>query len=101
MAIARERWWKTFARTSEADVRTKTSLDVNELIREALALERGDLEKHRILVQVEPNKQLPEVQGNRVQLQQVLLNLITNAIHAMAAKDEPRVLCREIRGVRR
>ena len=75
------------------DVRTRTSLDVNELIQEALALERGDLEKHRILVQVEPNKQLPEVRGNRVQLQQVLLNLITNAIDAMAAKDEPRVLC--------
>ena len=75
------------------DVRTRTSLDVNELIREALALERGDLEKHRILVQAEPNKQLPEVRGNRVQLQQVLLNLITNAIDAMAAKDEPRVLC--------
>jgi len=75
------------------DVRTRTSLDVNELIREALALERTDLEKHRILVQVEPNKHLPEVRGNRVQLQQVLLNLITNAIDAMAVKDEPRVLC--------
>jgi len=74
------------------DEQTKTSLDVNELIRTALALERGDLQKHRILVQVEPNKQLPEVLGNQVQLQQVLLNLITNAIEAMAAQDEPRVL---------
>src|SRR5215210_6380992 len=52
----------------------------------------GDLQKHRILVQAEPNKQLPEVRGNRVQLQQVLLNLIMNAIDAMAAKDEPRIL---------
>jgi signal transduction histidine kinase len=76
-----------------SDVRTRISLDVNELIREALALERTDLEKHGILVQAEPNKPLPEVRGNRVQLQQVLLNLITNAIYAMAAKDEPRVLC--------
>jgi len=75
------------------DVRTRTLLDVNELIRDALALERSDLERHRILVQAEPNKQLPEVLGNQVQLQQVLLNLITNAISAMAAKDEPRVLC--------
>jgi signal transduction histidine kinase len=74
------------------DLRTRTSLDINELIREALALERSDLEKHRILVQVEPNGPLPEVRGNRVQLQQVLLNLITNAIDAMAARDEPRVL---------
>jgi signal transduction histidine kinase len=75
------------------DVRTKTSLDVNELIREALALERNDLEKHRILVQAEPTEHLPEVRANRVQLQQVLLNLITNAIDAMAVSDEPRVLC--------
>ena len=76
-----------------SDVRTRTSLDVNELIREALALERADLERHRIQIQAEPNKRLPEVRGNRVQLQQVLLNLITNAIHAMASKEEPRVLC--------
>ena len=74
------------------DERTRTSLDVNELIQEALALKRGDLLKYRIVVQAEPNRYLPEVQGNRVQLQQVLLNLITNAIDAMAAKDEPRVL---------
>src|SRR5204862_2965220 len=74
------------------DVGTRTSLDINELIREALALEHGDLQKHRVLVEAEPNKQLPEVRGDRVQLQQVLINLITNAIDAMAAKDEPRVL---------
>jgi len=74
------------------DVRTRAPLDVNEIIREALVLERGDLEKHRILVHVEPNERLPEVRGNRVQLQQVLLNLITNAIDAMAVKDDPRVL---------
>ena len=74
------------------DVRTRTSLDANELIQDALALEQGDLQKHRILVQAEPSTQLPEVRGDRVQLQQVLLNLITNAIHAMAAEDQPRVL---------
>jgi signal transduction histidine kinase len=75
------------------DVPNRTPLDVNDLIREAVALVRGDLQKHRILVQAEPNEPLPKVRGNRIQLQQVLLNLITNAIDSMAAKDEPRVLC--------
>ena len=77
----------------KTDGQTRTSLDVNELIDEALSLERGDLQKHRILVQAETASQLPEVRGNRIQLQQVLVNLITNAIDSMAAKDEPRVLC--------
>jgi signal transduction histidine kinase len=54
---------------------------------------RADLEKHRILVEANPNEQLPRVVGDRIQLQQVLLNLITNAIDSMAAKDEPRLLC--------
>ena len=35
------------------------------------------------MVEAEPNNALPEVKGNRVQLQQVLLNLIMNAIHAL------------------
>ena len=72
--------------------RARTQLDINELLEEALALERGDLQRHRIFVQAEPARQLPKVQGNRVQLQQVLLNLITNAIDAMAVGDEPRIL---------
>ncbi|MFL5602055.1 MAG: MASE4 domain-containing protein, partial [Gemmatimonadaceae bacterium] len=77
----------------KTDDRTRTSLDVNELIEEALTLERGDLQKHRILVQAETAARLPEVRGNRSQLQQVLINLITNAIDSMAAKEDPRMLC--------
>jgi signal transduction histidine kinase len=75
------------------DDRARSSFDVNELIQEALSIERSDLQKHRILVQAEVAGQLPEVRGNRVQLQQVLINLITNAIDSMASEDQPRVLC--------
>jgi signal transduction histidine kinase len=75
-----------------ADVRTRALLDLNELIREAIALERHDLQKHRIEVGVQASAPLPEVRGNRVQLQQVLVNLISNAIDAMAVTHEERVL---------
>jgi C4-dicarboxylate-specific signal transduction histidine kinase len=76
----------------KTDVRERTSFDLNELIHEAVGLGRGDLQEHGVLVQVEPNRQLPVIRGNRVQLQQVLFNLIMNAIDAMAAKDGPKIL---------
>ena len=76
----------------KSDVRDKMPFDLDELIQETLALARGDLQKHRILVQAEPNGRLPAVKGNRVQLQQVLLNLIMNAVDAMAVNDGPRIL---------
>jgi signal transduction histidine kinase len=68
-------------------------LDVNHLIEEALVLVRDDLRSHRILLKAEPNTGLPQVMGDRIQLQQVLLNLIANAIDSMAVGDGPRVLC--------
>jgi signal transduction histidine kinase len=72
---------------------TRASLDINELIQEALSLEGGDLQKHRVVVRAETAGPLPEVRGHRGQLQQVLINLITNAIDAMADESGPRVLC--------
>jgi signal transduction histidine kinase len=75
------------------DARNRTSLDINELVGDALALVGDELQKHRVSVQAEQNEQLPRVKGDRVQVQQVLLNLITNAIDSMAAKDGSRVLC--------
>jgi signal transduction histidine kinase len=78
--------------TFKNSVREKIPLDVNAIIQEALTFEQDALRKHKIAVQTAPAVQLPAVHGDRVQLQQVLLNLIANAIHAMAAKDEPRVL---------
>ena len=75
------------------DARNRTLLDINELVGDALALVGDELQKHRVSVQAEQNEQLPRVKGDRVQMQQVLLNLITNAIDSMVAKDGSRVLC--------
>ena len=76
----------------KSDVREKSTFDLEELIQEALALARGDLQKHGVLVQSQHSGDLPPIEGNRVQLQQVLLNLVMNAVEAMAAKEGPKVL---------
>jgi signal transduction histidine kinase len=75
------------------DARTWTSLDVNNLIREALALVRDDLQTRRIAVQADCNEGLPLIKGDQVQLLQVLVNLITNGVDSMATEDRERVLC--------
>ena len=67
-------------------------VDVNEVIREALALEQERLTMQRILVRVDSGAELPQVDGNRGQLQQVVLNLIANAIDAMTVTGDPRLL---------
>jgi signal transduction histidine kinase len=74
------------------EVRARRSLDLNNLIREALALVRDDLQTHRIAVRVDCNDRCPRIAGNQVQLQQVLMNLLANAIDAMATEDGERVL---------
>ncbi len=74
------------------DAETETSLDVNELIAEALASLRDDLQRYQILIKAEPNAQLPQIIGDRIQLHQVLINLISNAVDAMKANERPRIL---------
>ena len=74
------------------DPRTRTSLDINDVIQEALAIGRDNLQTHRVAVQADPNERLPRIRGEQVQLQQVLVNLITNAIDSMTATDGERVL---------
>jgi len=69
-----------------------TSLDIDDVIQEALAVVRDRLQTHRGAVQASPNGRLPRIRGEQVQLQQVLVNLITNAIDSMAATDGERVL---------
>jgi C4-dicarboxylate-specific signal transduction histidine kinase len=71
----------------------KQVLDMNEVIQEVLALAGYELQKNRILVECQLTKSLPLVLADRVQLHQVLLNLLINGIEAMTAvTDRPRVL---------
>jgi PAS domain S-box-containing protein len=65
----------------------KESLDVNEVLLEVVALMRGEAKSHKVAVQMNLADGLPAVRADRVQLQQVLLNLIINAIEAMSASD--------------
>jgi PAS domain S-box-containing protein len=63
-------------------------LDINEAIREVIALTRGEAAKTGVSVQTDLADGLPLIYGDRVQLQQVILNLIINAIEAMSGVAE-------------
>jgi signal transduction histidine kinase len=67
----------------------KAPLDINQVIREVLALLRGELHSHRIKLQTDLSEELPKVSGVATQLQQVIFNLLTNAIEAMASTSRP------------
>lgn len=72
---------------------TIESVDLNEATREVLALSSSDFQRNRVIVQQELADGLPLVAGDRVQLQQVILNLLRNASDAMSAVDDrPRQL---------
>ncbi|MEA3118826.1 MAG: hypothetical protein QOI13_2096, partial [Paraburkholderia sp.] len=64
------------------------SVDINEAAREVIELTCGEAAKYGIAVQTVLDERLPTVRGDRVQLQQVMLNLIVNAIEAMSATNE-------------
>jgi PAS domain S-box-containing protein len=67
--------------------------DVNALIREVLALVNGELVSNKVETRVELSEGIPEVLADRVQLQQVVLNLMMNAIEAMGSvQDGARIL---------
>ena len=73
------------------ETQEKSPVDINKLIWTVLGLVWIDLRKHEIDLDTKLNEQLPSVQGNEVQLQQVILNLITNAIESMHSVEH-RVL---------
>ena len=71
----------------------KALVDVNDLILEVLAIERAELQALEVLVEVELAETNPQVLSDRLQLQQVILNLIANAAEAMGpVTDRERVL---------
>jgi PAS domain S-box-containing protein len=76
------------------------SVDLNEATREVIALSLSELQRSRVVMQTELADDLPTINGDRVQLQQVILNLLRNASDAMSGvEDRPRrLLVRTERG---
>src|SRR3981189_61864 len=72
------------------ETQARNLIDVNELIFTVLAIVRYELQKHGVELRTELDESLPALEGDRVQLQQVVLNLVMNAIEAMQVA--PRIL---------
>jgi len=68
-------------------------VNLNEVTQEVIALSSGELQRGRVMLRTEFADNLPPVTGDRVQLQQVILNLLLNALDAMSGMDDrPRPL---------
>jgi PAS domain S-box-containing protein len=71
----------------------KVPLDVNDLVREVIALVQSELSRHKVSLRMELAPALPMIRGDRVQLQQVIINLVMNGSEAMQfIADRPREL---------
>lgn len=68
----------------------KDSLQINEVISEVIGLTHNELLKNGVDVRTQLAEDLPSIQGGRVQLQQVMLNLIVNAVEAMSQTSDGR-----------
>jgi PAS domain S-box-containing protein len=75
------------------DHREKRPLKINDLICHVLSIVHGELESQGVTLQLELSEEIPEILADRMQLQQVLLNLFTNAVEAMGpVTDRVRAL---------
>jgi PAS domain S-box-containing protein len=63
-------------------------LDINQVIIETVALARGEILRHDVSLKTQLGSDLPPIRGDRVQLQQVMMNLVMNAVEAMSAVNE-------------
>ena len=92
-ATAPRRWSRGCVRYSARKEFTLEPLDLNEATREVVTLSLSELQRNRVIVQSELADDLPSITGDRVQLQQVILNLLRNASDAMVGVDDrPRQL---------
>jgi signal transduction histidine kinase len=73
------------------ETQARTPIDINKLIFTVLAIVRHELQKHGVELRTELDESVPALEGDRVQLQQVVLNLVMNAIEAMQT-GELRIL---------
>ncbi len=80
------------ALANKADIE-RVALDVNDVVKEAIALVQREFISHRVSSRMELASTLPTILGDRVQLQQVIINLVMNGIEAMQSiTDRPREL---------
>jgi signal transduction histidine kinase len=71
----------------------KSRLNLNETIGEVIALARSELNRNGVLLRIRLANDLPPIMGDRIQLQQVILNLVINAVQAMSGlRESPREL---------
>jgi PAS domain S-box-containing protein len=68
----------------------KALLDLREIVADVLALARHESNSRRVTIRTEFSDELPTVWGDRIQLQQVLLNLVVNGMDAMSATEESK-----------
>jgi PAS domain S-box-containing protein len=69
--------------------RQSEPLDINQVITESMVLTRGELGRNRISLETRLSRPLPLIRGDRIQLQQIMTNLMMNAIEAVGSADAP------------
>ncbi|WAC46955.1 ATP-binding protein [Asticcacaulis sp. SL142] len=75
--------WKLRAMSVKAEPQSKP-LDINDIIHDAVLLTRHEINSHQVALQLELADDLPQVMGDKIQIQQVIINFMLNSIHALS-----------------